>query len=121
MKEIIAMIRPAQVYVTKQNLHKDGFSAYTSFRVLGRSRQRGLRYAKRSFFFWRNPKEIRGIEFVPKVYLSLIVADRDAALVVQCIIKSNQTGKIGDGKILVLPVDDALQIRNGLKGEICLQ
>jgi nitrogen regulatory protein PII 2 len=121
MKEIIALIRPDHAFSTKKNLQSDGFSAYTSFRVLGRSRQRGLRYAPRSFFFWRGRKDKIDIQFVPKVYISLIVADRDVSLAVQSLIRSNQTGKIGDGKIFILPVEEALQIRNQLKGERCLQ
>lgn len=121
MKEIIAIIRPGQAFLTKKNLQLDGFSAYTSFRVLGRSRQRGLRYAPRSFYFWRGRDKIGGIQFVPKVYISLVVADRDVSLAVQSLIRSNQTGKFGDGKIFILPVEEAIQIRNQLKGERCLQ
>ncbi len=121
MKEIIALIRPSKAFVTKQNLQSEGFPAYTVFRVLGRSRQRGLRYAPRAFFFWRGKKDKIEIQFVPKIYLSLIVADRDVSLVIQSLIRSNQSGKPGDGKIFVLPVEDAIQIRNGLEGEVCLQ
>jgi len=121
MKEIIALIRPSNALVTKRNLQSEGFPAYTTFRVLGRSRQRGLRYSSRTFFFWRGRKEKNGIQFIPKIYLSLVVADRDVTLVVQSIIRSNQTGKAGDGKIFVLPVADAVQIRNKLEGEVCLQ
>lgn len=61
------------------------------------------------------------IQFVPKVYISLIVADRDVSLAIQSLIRSNQTGKIGDGKIFVLPVEESIQIRNQLKGERSLQ
>jgi len=121
MKEIIALIRPSRAVITKQNLNSEGFPAYSSLRVLGRSRQRGLRYAARPFFFWRGKSDNTGVQFVPKVYLSLVVADRDVPLVIQCLIRSNQTGKPGDGKIFVLPVEEALQIRNGLEGEVSLQ
>jgi nitrogen regulatory protein PII 2 len=121
MKEIIALIRPSQAFITKKNLQSDGFPAYTSFRVLGRSRQRGLRYAPRPFFFWRKKSDKIDVQFVPKVYISLIVADRDLNLAVQSLIRSNQTGKIGDGKIFVLPVEEAIQIRNQIKGDRCLQ
>ncbi|MBI3594396.1 MAG: P-II family nitrogen regulator [Nitrospirae bacterium] len=121
MKEIIAVIRPSQAFITKKNLQSDGFPAYTSMRVLGRSRQRGLRYAPRSFFFWRRHGDKVEVQFVPKLYISLIVADRDVSLVVQSLIRSNQSGKIGDGKIFVLPVEEALQIRNQFTGDRCLQ
>ncbi|MHB8481887.1 MAG: P-II family nitrogen regulator [Nitrospiria bacterium] len=121
MKEVIALIRPSKAFLTKQTLQSEGFSAYTSFRVLGRSRQRGLRYASRTFFFWRRKKDKIEIQFVPKIYLSLIVADRDVSLVIQSLMRSNQTGKAGDGKIFVLPIESAIQIRNGLEGEVCLQ
>ena len=121
MKEIIALIRPSKAFITKQNLKTDGFTAYTTFRVLGRSRQRGLRYADRKFFFWRGNKEKGEIQFVPKVYISLVVANRDVSLAIQSLIRSNQTGTMGDGRIFVLPVEEAIQIRNQLKGEGCLQ
>lgn len=121
MKEIIAIIRPAQAFQTKRNLQADGFSAYTAFRVLGRSRQRGLRYARRSFFFWQGKNDRVSIQFVPKVLISLVVADRDVTPAVQSLIRSNQSGKIGDGRIFVLPVEDAVQIRNRFSGERCLQ
>jgi len=121
MKEIIALIRPSKAFKTKQDLRSGGFPAYTTFRVLGRSRQRGLQYAPRTFFFWMSRKERSGIQFIPKIYISLIVEDRDVPLVIQSLIRSNQTGKMGDGKIFVLPVEEAIQIRNQLKGEDCLQ
>ena len=121
MKEVFAFIRPAKAFATKHNLQSEGFPAYTTFRVLGRSRQRGLRYAPRSFFFWRKKKEKVEIQFISKICISLVVADRDVSLVIQSLIRSNQTGKAGDGKIFVLPVEDAVQIRNGLEGEVCLQ
>ena len=121
MKEIIAIIRPSRAFQTKKNLQEDGFTAYTTFRVLGRSRQRGLRYTPRTFFFWRRKKDRVEIQFVPKICITLTVADRDLPVAVESLIRSNQTGRMGDGKIYVLPVDDALQIRNQFKGEKCLQ
>ena len=99
MKEIIAIIRPQQARVTRKALEDIGMTTYTTLRVLGRSRQGGLRYTRKWF---RRSADIR---FLPKRLFEIVVEDHQVAAVVSAIIKSNQTKQIGDGKIFVSPVE----------------
>ncbi len=115
MKEIIAIIRPQKLLETRQALLKAGISGYTTIRVLGRSRQRGLMYqSDRSF--WKKRTKRPGIPFLPKRLFSTVVEDADAEKVTQCLIQANQTGQYGDGRVFVLDVGEAVRIRTGEQG-----
>jgi nitrogen regulatory protein PII len=105
VKEIIAIIRPEKAMETKLALEKAGVSGYTTSRVLGRSRQGGLRYARKWF---RRSADIR---FLPKRLFWIVVEDHQLPMVMDAFLSANQTGKIGDGKIFVLPVEEAVRIR----------
>ena len=113
MKEIIAIIRPKKVGATKDALEQAGFPGITATPVLGRGRQRGIA-AELNFSI--DPQLLSkgktgGMKYVPKRYINIVVSDRDVNLVIQTIIKVNQTAQIGDGKIFVLPIDNAIRIR----------
>jgi len=101
MKEIIAIIRSERTAATRRILDELGIDSYTTLRVLGRSRQGGLRYPRRWF---RRSADIR---FLPKRLVEVLVEDHQVEAVVSAIIKANQTGRIGDGKIVILPVEEA--------------
>ncbi|MBI3610679.1 MAG: P-II family nitrogen regulator [Nitrospirae bacterium] len=107
MKEIIAVIRPHQALATRKALEEIGITAYTTFRVLGRSRQGGLRYPRKLF---RRSADIR---FLPKRLFEVVVDDYQVEAAVSAIIKVNQTGRIGDGKLFILPVSEVCAIRTG--------
>jgi nitrogen regulatory protein PII 2 len=109
MKELIAIIRPGLWLKTKKALHEEGFTSYSTLRVYGRGRQRGLRYLSKQ-------GSTIGMQFIPKRLIWLWVAEGDAARAVSVLTKTNQTGNIGDGKIFVCPVEDLMRARTGETG-----
>jgi nitrogen regulatory protein PII 2 len=119
MKEIIAIIRPKKVGATKFALEQLGFPSLTAEAVLGRGRQRGIASEVNLDL---SPELLSqgksgGMKYVPKRLLTLVVPDDDADIVVQAIVNINRTGQIGDGKIFVAPLEDALRVRTGERGE----
>jgi nitrogen regulatory protein PII 2 len=117
MKEIIAIVRMNKIQRTKDALLEAGYHAFHAAKVLGRGKQRGFCYE----FNPPLPKTaIVGskdncVRFIPKRMLTIVVNDESVKGVVNTIIKANQTGHAGDGKIFVSPVDEAIRIRTGEK------
>ena len=107
MKEIIAIIRPQQAQATKRELAAAGIHSYTTVRALGRSRQGGLRYPRKWF---RRSADIR---FLPKRLFWIVLEDQQYSIALDALIRANQTGQIGDGKVIVLPVAEGYTIRTG--------
>ena len=119
MKEIIAFIRPGKDRETKQALAKIGCLTFTSVRVQGRGKQRGLRYS-----LLVNDKSIPQfvvMKYLPKKMLYMVVTDRQAKTAVQAIIRVNQTQQYGDGKIFVMEMKEARRVRTGEKGDLAIQ
>lgn len=119
MKEIIAIIRPRMIGDTKEALVKLGFLSVTAIPVLGRGKQKGI---VEEVNVEMRPEAIaqgksRGMKYIPKRQLTLVVKDSDVDAVAKTIININQTAQIGDGKIFVCPVDDAVRIRTDETGE----
>lgn len=110
MKEVIAIIRPGMWGRTKRALLGLGISSFTVSRVLGRGRQRGLQYLP-----GRNAARA-GQQILPKRLVWVWLEDSIVPLVVDAIARENRTGEIGDGKIFVCPVGDALRIRTAETG-----
>ncbi|HII92394.1 MAG TPA: P-II family nitrogen regulator [Methanosarcina sp.] len=117
MKEITAIIRMNKVQKTKDVLLECGFPSFTVRRVMGRGKQRGL-------CFEFNPplpdpeKEAETcIHFIPKRMFTIVVDDENVNEVVRKIIEVNQTGNVGDGKIFVSNITEAIRIRTGESGE----
>ena len=122
MKEIIAIIRPKKVGQTKDALEKLGFPSFMAVRVLGRGHQRGIA-AELSCDLppgLQGQGKSGGMKYIPKRMLSVVVPSADAEAVVAAIITANQTAQIGDGKIFVLPVDDALRLRTDETGDAAI-
>jgi nitrogen regulatory protein PII 2 len=113
MKEVIAIIRPAKWLATKAKLKDLGLTSYTTSRVSGRGRQRGLKYLSRQ-------GGITGMRTVPKRLIWLWLHDEQVKPVVDAITGINRTGAIGDGKIFVCPAEDAIRIRTGDRGELAV-
>jgi len=119
MKEIIAIIRPKKVGATRLALEHLGFPSQTAIAVLGRGRQRGLVGEVDVDL----PTEVivkaraGGMKFVPKRMLTLVVHNDEVDSIVRAIARVNSTGQIGDGKIFVSPIDDALRVRTHETGE----
>lgn len=117
MKEIIAIIRPRKDRATKEELAKIGCLTCTTFRVYGRGKQRGLTYRSAS----QNGSGVVGMKYLPKKMFYLIVNDRQAKTVVQAIVRANQTGQYGDGKIFVTDTKEVVRIRTGERGEVAIR
>ena len=111
MKEIIAIVRSGKVKETKEALRKAGVRGYTSLRVYGRGRQRGLRYQA------SEGEDDVLMQYLPKQLFSIVVENHEKEAVVEAILVANSTGNYGDGKIFVLDVRDAWRISTGEKGK----
>jgi len=114
MKEVIAIIQMNKVETTKNALAVISIPSFTAYRVYGRGRQRGLRIAYPSDL---NVESERGVRYLPKRMLSVVVEDEFVAGVVAVITRANRTGNIGDGRIFVCPIEESIQIRTGERGE----
>ena len=118
MKEIMAIIRPKKVTKTKEVLDSLGFPAMNAIRVMGRGKQRAI---LNEISFEINEPELLDVEgsmrYIPKRMLSLVVPDEDVSLVVEAIMKINHTGQIGDGKVFVCPIEEALRVRTMENGD----
>ena len=105
MKEIIAMLRPERWQATRVALRAEGVEESFQQRVLGRGRQRGLRYLRPA----TGGKET-GMEFLPKRMGVWLVPDDKIDLVIATIVQTNAGGNYGDGKIFVCPMGDDIDI-----------
>ena len=108
MKLVTAIIKPHQLDEVKEALEAYGISGMTVSEASGYGRQRGHSEVYRGAEYT--------VDFVPKVRVEVLVDDIDAASVADVILKSAQTGRIGDGKIWTVPVDDVVRVRTGEKG-----
>ena len=109
MKMIVAYVKPFKLDEIKAAVQEIGVTGITTTEVRGFGRQKG------------HTELYRGSEyhtdFIPKVKLEMVVPEDLAQKTVDAIAESGKTGKIGDGKIFVLPVESALRIRTGETGE----
>ncbi len=121
MKEIIAIIRRHRLQETKAGLLGIGIPALTMVSVEGRGKQKelpGWNYELDPVLTEIEEKNTGvNIRFVPKRMIYTVVEDEDVPKVVETIIRTNQSGHIGDGKIFVCPVYDAVRVRTGESGE----
>ena len=109
MKKIEAIIKPYKLDEVKNELQAIGISGMTITEVKGHGRQKGHKEIYRGAEY--------NVDLIPKIKLELIVPSSLADQVVQTILKSARTGKIGDGKIFIMPIDDVVRIRTGESGE----
>lgn len=109
MKKIEAIIKPFKLDEVKEALHEVGVSGITVTEAKGFGRQKGHTE------LYRGAEYV--VDFLPKVKLEVIVADSLAERVVEAIISAAQTGRIGDGKIFVIPIESAVRIRTGERNE----
>ena len=123
MKEVMAIIRMSKINDTKRALAANGYSQFTGRKVMGRGRG------------WANVSLIEGAragdvdamtqlgsspELYPKRLLTVVIPDSKVKGVVDTIIKVNQTGHAGDGKIFVMPILDVVRVRTGETGDLAL-
>ncbi len=112
MKKIEAIIKPFKLDEVKEALAKAGIEGMTVTEVKGFGRQKGHTE------LYRGAEYV--VEFLPKVKLEILVDDDRAAVVAKAIEDAARSGQIGDGKIFILPVDEALRIRTGERGAAAL-
>jgi nitrogen regulatory protein P-II 1 len=108
MKKVEAIIKPFKLDEVKESLSSIGIQGLTVDEVKGFGRQKGHTE------LYRGAEYV--VDFLPKVKLEIIVSDDKVAQVVETIEKAARTGRIGDGKIFVLPVDEVIRIRTGERG-----
>jgi len=108
MKKIEAIIKPFKLEEVKEALTNSGIHGMTVSEVKGFGRQKGHTEIYRGSEYT--------VDFLPKVKLETVVEDEDAESVVDTIVKAAATGKIGDGKVFVTNVEEAVRIRTGEKG-----
>jgi nitrogen regulatory protein PII len=108
MKMVEAIIKPFKLDEVKDALTKAGIQGMTLSEVKGFGRQKGHTELYRGAEY--------SVDFLPKVKIEILVPDDEAAQVVEVITKTARTGKIGDGKISVTPVEEVIRIRTGEKG-----
>lgn len=103
MKMVQAIIRPEKMEAVKKALEEKGFIAMTIIEVRGRGEQKGITL------------EFRGkkvdVDTIPKMKLEIVVKDADVEVIIDTIRASARTGKVGDGKIFVLPVEKMCKVR----------
>ena len=108
MKLVTAIIKPFKLDDVREALSDIGVQGITVTEVKGFGRQKGHTEIYRGSEYT--------VDFLPKVKLEIVVDDSQVAGVVDAIVKTANTGKIGDGKVFVSPVDQAIRIRTGEKG-----
>jgi len=112
MTKLEAIIQPSKLDSVKEALRDLGVSGMTVSEVRGHGRQKG------------HTEVYRGAEYtvdlLPKIKIEMVLSDSRVEAVVQTILKTAKTGKIGDGKIFLSKVDEAIRIRNEEKGEAAL-
>jgi len=112
MKKIEAIIKPFKLDDVKEALSEVGVQGLTAVEVKGFGRQRGHTE------LYKGAEYV--VDFLPKVKVEVVVEDAQVARVVEAIERAAKSGKVGDGKIFVLPVDEAIRIRTGERGQSAL-
>jgi nitrogen regulatory protein P-II 1 len=112
MKKIEAIIQPSRFDAVKESLHEIGVEGMTVLEVRGHGRQKGHTE------FYRGSEYT--VDLLPKIKIEMVVPDNLAEKSVQAILNAAKTGKIGDGKIFLTHVDDAIRIRNDERGDAAL-
>lgn len=113
MKKIEAIVRPEKLHEVKDALDDLGFHGMTFTQVTGRGAQRGVVHQGRG-------GETVTVDLLPKVKIEVVVPDLAVERVIEAICKGARTGNIGDGKIFVIPVEEAIRVRTGERGEVAV-
>ena len=105
MKLIKTIIKPERFEFVKKALEDKGFVSLTITEVRGRGEQKGISLEYRG--------GLMTVDILPKLQLEIVIKEKDVEAVIAIITESARTGKIGDGKIFVIPVEKAIRIRTG--------
>ena len=109
MKKIEAIIKPFKLDEVKDKLNDLGIQGITVTEVKGFGRQKGHTE------LYRGAEYV--VDFLPKIKIEIVIADTQVEDVVNAIVKAAQTGRIGDGKIFITSIEEAVRIRTGERGE----
>jgi len=109
MNKIEAIIKPFKLDDVKDSLNEIGVHGMTISEVKGYGRQKGHKEIYRGAEYL--------VDFIPKIKVEIVVESDKTEKVVEAIIKASNTGKIGDGKIFVFPVEEAIRVRTGERGK----
>lgn len=109
MKKITAMIKPFKLDDVREALNDMGIQGMIVSEVKGFGRQKGHTEVYRGAEY--------AVDFLPKMQIDIVVGDDAAERVMEAIIESARTGKVGDGKIFVMPVEEVVRIRTGERGD----
>lgn len=112
MKKVEAIVKPFKLDDVKESLKEIGIQGLTVTEVKGFGRQKGHTE------LYRGAEYV--IDFLPKIKLEIVVSDDMVSKVIDAIIDSAKTGKIGDGKIFVLSMEEVIRIRTGERGDDAL-
>jgi nitrogen regulatory protein P-II 1 len=112
MKKIEAVIRVEKLQIVRKQLEKAGYPGLTRFRVEGHGKQKG----RIQQFRGRQYKQ----ELLPKMRIEIVAKDEDVERIVKAVSTAAKTGEIGNGKIFVSPIENAIRIRTGEKAEDAL-
>ena len=113
MKKVEAVIKPFKLDDVKESLNEIGILGMTISEVKGYGRQKGHKE------IYRGAEYV--VDFIPKIKIEIVVESERAEKIVETLQRSANTGKIGDGKIFVLPVEEAIRVRTGEKGTEAIQ
>jgi nitrogen regulatory protein P-II 1 len=105
MKMIKTILKPERFEFVKKALEDKGFISMTITEVRGRGEQKGISLEYRG--------GLMTVDMLPKIQLEIVVKDKDVDAVITTISESARTGKIGDGKIFVIPVERSIRVRTG--------
>jgi len=109
MKKVEAIIKPFKLEEVKDALTEIGIQGLTVSEVKGFGRQKGHTE------LYRGAEYV--VDFIPKIKIEVVVTDDIVEKVVETIVNAARTGRIGDGKVFIIPVEDAVRIRTGERGD----
>jgi nitrogen regulatory protein P-II 1 len=112
MKKIEAIIKPFKLDEVRESLHEVGVTGMTVTEVKGFGRQKGHTE------LYRGAEYV--VDFLPKIKLEIVVEDDGVEAAIEAIVKAARTGKIGDGKIFVFPMEQVVRIRTGETGDAAI-
>jgi nitrogen regulatory protein P-II 1 len=113
LKKIEAIIRPEKLTEVKQALDDLGIHGMNFQQVTGRGAQRGIVHQGRG-------GETVTVDMLPKIKVEVVVTDTAVERAIDAIIQASRTGNIGDGKIFVIPVETAVRVRTGERGDVAV-
>lgn len=113
MKKLEAIIRPEKLNDVKEALEQAGFLGLNIVHVTGRGVQKGIVHGGRG-------GETYHVDMLPKLKIEVVVKDGDAEKAIEAIMKAARTGNIGDGKLFVTAIEDAIRLRTGERGDVAV-